>query len=145
MSPQGTVDDSHSTAMAFDAMVEQVRYEGAYETRDQAEQAIREVLGGLGRQLVGDERVALAARLPVEAALEFTAQVPRPEPLTGLDFVSDLAGRTGGTPATARWDAGTVFAVLARLAGEDLVSRALAQLPSGYALLFGRAELASAG
>ncbi|WP_018562757.1 DUF2267 domain-containing protein [Streptomyces sp. BoleA5] len=135
----------HATAMTFDAMVEHVRYEGAYPTRDRAEQAVQEVLAGLGRQLIGDERVALAARLPVEAALEFTAQVPRPEPLTGFDFVSDLAVRTGGTPATARWDAGTVFAVLARLAGEDLVSRILAQLPSGYGLLFGRAELMPTG
>jgi uncharacterized protein (DUF2267 family) len=133
------------SAMTFDAMVEQVRYEGAYPTHDRAEQAVREVLAGLGRQLIGDERVALAARLPLEAALELTAQVPRTEPLTGFEFVSDLAGRTGGTPATARWDTGTVFAVLRRLVGEDLVSSVLAQLPSGYSLLFGRAELAPTG
>lgn len=123
-------------------MSEQVRYEGAYPTHDRAEQAVRHVLAGLRRQLIGDERVALAARLPLEAVLELTAQVPRTEPLTGFEFVSDLAGRTGGTPATARWDAGTVFAVLRHLAGEDLVSQVLAQLPTGYALLFGRAELA---
>ncbi|MEU4094490.1 DUF2267 domain-containing protein [Streptomyces sp. NPDC026673] len=135
----------HAEAMTFDAMVEHVRYEGAYPTYDRAEQAIREVLAGLGRQLIGDERVALAARLPVEAAFELTAQVPRTEPLTGFGFVSDLASRTGGTPATARWDAGTVFAVLARMVGEDLVGSVLAQLPSGYSLLFGRAELAPAG
>ncbi|MFF3951391.1 DUF2267 domain-containing protein [Streptomyces sp. NPDC001902] len=128
--------------MTFDAMVEHVRYEGAYPTRERAEQAVRDVLAGLGRQLIGEERVALAARLPVEAALELTAQLPRTEPLTGFDFVCDLATRTGGTPATARWDAGTVFAVLSRLAGDDLINRVLAQLPTGYALLFGRAELA---
>ncbi|MFD8079931.1 DUF2267 domain-containing protein [Streptomyces sp. NPDC059718] len=129
-------------AMTFDAMVEHVRYEGAYPTRERAEQAVRDVLAGLGRQLIGEERVALAARLPVEAALELTAQLPRTEPLTGFDFVCDLATRTGGTPATARWDAGTVFAVLSRLAGDDVINRVLAQLPTGYALLFGRAELA---
>ncbi|MDX2646234.1 DUF2267 domain-containing protein [Streptomyces sp. PA03-1a] len=128
--------------MTFDAMVEHVRYEGAYPTRERAEQAVRDVLAGLGRQLIGEERVALAARLPVEAALELTAQLPRTEPLTGFDFVSDLATRTGGTPATARWDAGTVFAILSRLTGNDLINRVLAQLPTGYALLFGRAELA---
>ncbi|MDX2644550.1 DUF2267 domain-containing protein [Streptomyces sp. PA03-1a] len=128
--------------MTFDAMVEHVRYEGAYPTRERAEQAVRDVLAGLGRQLIGEERVALAARLPVEAALELTARLPRTEPLTGFDFVSDLATRTGGTPATARWDAGTVFAILSRLTGDDLINRVLAQLPTGYALLFGRAELA---
>ncbi|MFF3256234.1 DUF2267 domain-containing protein [Actinacidiphila glaucinigra] len=144
MSPQRQAA-AHVSAMTFDAMVEQVRYEGAYPTHDRAEQAVREVLAGLGRQLIGNERVSLAARLPIEAALELTAQVPRTEPLTGFEFVRDLAGRTGGTPATARWDAGTVFAVLARLAGEDLVSSVLAQLPNGYSLLFGRAELAPTG
>ncbi|SNT33683.1 DUF2267 domain-containing protein [Actinacidiphila glaucinigra] len=133
------------SAMTFEAMVEQVRYDGAYPTHDRAEQAVRHVMAGLGRQLIGDERVALAARLPLEAALELTAQVPRTEPLTGFDFVSDLAARTGGTPATARWDAGIVFAVLRRLTGDDLISSVLAQLPSGYALLFGRAELAPTG
>ncbi|WP_405655095.1 hypothetical protein [Streptomyces sp. NBC_00019] len=30
---------------------------------------------------------------------------------------------------------------MAQLAGEELLSRILAQLPAGYALLFGRAEL----
>ncbi|MDX3098169.1 DUF2267 domain-containing protein [Streptomyces sp. ME19-03-3] len=141
MSPQRQVDPQ-ATAMTFDALVDHVRYEGAYTTRDQAERAVRQVPAGLGRPLTGDERVALAARLPVEAALEFTAQIPRADPLTGLAFVSDLAARTGTTPAAARWDTGTVFAVLRRLTGEDLVSRILAHLPGGYALLFGRAELA---
>jgi len=141
MSPQPQAD-LRTPAMTFDAMVEHVRYEGAYPTRERAEQAVRDVLAGLGRQLIGEERVALAARLPVEAALELTAQLPRTEPLTGFDFVCDLATRTGGTPATARWDAGTVFAVLSRLAGDDLINRVLAQLPTGYALLFGRPELA---
>lgn len=52
----------------------------------------------------------------------------------------DLAARTGGPPATARWDTG---AVLAHLAG--LLDRVLAQLPFGYALLLcGRAELVRA-
>ncbi|WP_431953715.1 DUF2267 domain-containing protein [Actinacidiphila sp. bgisy167] len=144
MSPQRPVD-SPAPATTFDALVERVRHEGAYATHERAEQAVREVLAGLGRQLTGDERVALAARLPIEAALEFTAQVPRTEPLTGSAFVSELAVRTGSTPGAARWDAGTVLTVLRRLAGEDLVSRVLAQLPGGYALLFGRAELAPTG
>ncbi|WP_234042212.1 DUF2267 domain-containing protein [Streptomyces marianii] len=58
------------------------------------------------------------------------------------EFVKDLAARTGGTPATARWDAGSVLHVVAGLAGPRLLDRVLAALPSGYALLFGRAELA---
>lgn len=77
----------------------------------------------------------------MEAALDFTGQIPGPQPLTGWGFVKDLAARTGATPATARWDTGAVLAVVGHLVSPSLLDRILAQLPSGYALLFGRAEL----
>ncbi|MGO4458683.1 DUF2267 domain-containing protein [Streptomyces sp. M-16] len=128
-------------AMTFDQMLERVRYEGAYPTRERASEAVHDVLAALGRQVTGDERVDLAQCLPVEAALTLTAQIPDTEPLTGWGFVKDLAARTGGTPATARWDTGAVFAMVARLAGPDLLARILHRLPGGYALLFGQAEL----
>lgn len=98
------------------------------------------MLRALGRQLTGDERVALAACLPAEATLAFTSQIPDPQPLTGWGFVKD-ATRTGTTPAVARWDTGAVLAVICHLVGTALLDRILNQLPSGYALLFGRAEL----
>ena len=128
----------------FDQMVERIRYEGAYPTRERAEDVTRAVLAALGRQLIGDERVELAACLPTEAAAVLTGQIPDQQPLTGWGFVKDLATRTGGTPATARWDTGAVLAVIRHLAGPGLVDRVLAQLPPGYALLFGRAELTQA-
>ncbi|MFF3918549.1 DUF2267 domain-containing protein [Streptomyces sp. NPDC001852] len=129
---------------AYEQMLEKVRYDGAYPTRDKAEEAVRLVLAGLGRQLTGDERVELAARLPLEAARIFTAQIPDTQPLTGWAFVKDLAARTGAPLATTRWDTGSVLCVVAALAGPDLLTRILRQLPSGYALLFGRAELTQA-
>ncbi|MFJ5779043.1 DUF2267 domain-containing protein [Streptomyces sp. NPDC093094] len=127
--------------MTFDQMLERVRYEGAYPTRERAAEAVHHVLGALGRRLTGDERVDLAQRLPVEAALTLTAQIPATEHLTGWGFVKDLAARTGATPATTRWDTGAVLAVVKHLAGPDLLTRILHQLPDGYALLFGQAEL----
>jgi uncharacterized protein (DUF2267 family) len=133
-----------TVGMTFEQMLERVRYEGAYPTRAQAEESLRAVLAALGRQLTGDERVELAARLPHEAALAFTCAIPALERLTGWGFVKDLASRTGGTAATTRWDAGTVLRVVAQLAGEELLSRVLDRLPPGYALLFGRAELVQA-
>ncbi|MFC8507272.1 DUF2267 domain-containing protein [Streptomyces sp. NPDC057411] len=126
---------------SFDGLLERVRYEGAYPTRERAEHAVRSVLGALGRQLVGDERVELAALLPFEAAMDLTAQIPATTPLTGWEFVKDLAQRTGRSPATTRWDVGAVLAPIARLAGPDLTDRMIRQLPPGYALLFGKAEL----
>ncbi|MFE6912258.1 DUF2267 domain-containing protein [Streptomyces erythrochromogenes] len=128
-------------AMTFDQMLERVRYEGAHPTRERAEEAVRAVLAALGRQLTGEERIDLAQCLPVEAALTLTAQIPAAEQLTGWGFVKDLAERTSTTPAVARWDTGAVLAVVTRLAGPDLLARVLRQLPGGYALLFGQAEL----
>ncbi|MFD4475253.1 DUF2267 domain-containing protein [Streptomyces sp. NPDC058471] len=130
--------------MTFRQMLEKVRYEGAYPTPERAEEAVRLVLGGLGRQLTGDQRVELAARLPLEAARILTAEIPATEPLTGWGFVKDLATRAGASPATTRWDTGAVLTAVAALAGPELLTRILAQLPSGYALLFGRAELIQA-
>ncbi|MER7344892.1 DUF2267 domain-containing protein [Streptomyces aurantiacus] len=130
--------------MTYEQMLEKVRYEGAYPTRERAEEAVRLVLAGLGRQLTGDERVELAARLPFEAARVLATQIPDPQPLTGWGFVKDVASRTGASLATTRWDTGSVFSAVAVLAGPDLLTRILSRLPSGYALLFGRAELAPA-
>jgi uncharacterized protein (DUF2267 family) len=129
---------------AYEQMLEKVRYEGAYPTRDRADEAVRLVIAGLGRQLTGDERVALAARLPLEAARVLTAQIPDTQPLTGWAFVKDLAARSGASLATTRWDAGSVFAAVTAHAGPDLITRILHQLPTGWALLFGQAELAPA-
>lgn len=129
---------------AYEHMLEKVRYEGTYPTREKAEDAVRLVLSGLGRQLTGDERAELAARLPFEAARVLTTQIPDTQTLTGWDFVKDLAARTGASLGTTRWDPGSVFSALAAYAGPDLLTRILRQLPSGYALLFGRAELTSA-
>jgi uncharacterized protein (DUF2267 family) len=129
---------------AYEQMLEKVRHDGAYPTREKAEEAVRHVLAGLGRQLTGDERVELAARLPLEAARVLTTQIPDIQPLTGWAFVKDLAARTGASLAVARWDTGSVFSAVAAHAGPDLLNRILQQLPSGYALLFGRAELTTA-
>lgn len=130
--------------MTFAQLLERVRYDGAYPTRERAEEVVSAVLAALGRRLVGDERVELAARLPREAAQIFTAQIPDPQPVTGWAFVKELADRTGGSLATTRWDVGSVLGVTAQLAGPGLTDRILAQLPSGYAILFGRAELVRA-
>ncbi|EFL27476.1 LOW QUALITY PROTEIN: conserved hypothetical protein, partial [Streptomyces himastatinicus ATCC 53653] len=68
-----------------------------------------------------------------EAARTLADQVPHREPPTDWGYVKDLATRAGGTPATARWDTGSVLKVVTQLAGDRLVDRILAQLPSGYA------------
>lgn len=132
------------TGMTFHQMLEKIRYEGAYPTREKAEDVTHAVLEALGRQLPSDTRLELAARLPAEAARALTRRAPAPQPLTGWGFVKDLADHTGTTPATARWDTGTVLTAVGQLAGDDLVARIIGRLPDGYALLFGRAQLTRA-
>ncbi|MER7983619.1 DUF2267 domain-containing protein [Streptomyces sp. NPDC095817] len=132
---------SAPTGMTFHHILEKIRYEGAYPTREQAEDVTRTVLQALGSQLAMEERTELAACLPIEAAQALTSQTPNRQPLTGWGFVKNLSIHTGTTPATARWDTGAVLATVGRLAGPDLLARILHQLPEGYALLFGQAEL----
>ncbi|MER6627187.1 DUF2267 domain-containing protein [Streptomyces sp. NPDC000987] len=126
----------------WDDLVDGVREAGRYTTRAEAERVTRIVLSALGGHVVGDERVDLARALPEVAARLVASQIPATRPLTAQEFVDAVADRVeGATPATARWDVSSVLGVLPKLVGDDLVDRILNQLPPGYALLFGRAEL----
>ncbi|MEU7558103.1 DUF2267 domain-containing protein [Streptomyces eurythermus] len=125
-------------------LTEAVREAGQYTTRAEAERITRIVLSALGGHVTGDERVALAQALPREAGRVIASQIPATHPLTAREFVDSVATRIeGATPATARWDVSSVLSVLADRIGEPLTTRVLSQLPPGYALLFGRAELAA--
>ncbi len=138
LSPQSP---AHAADPAYEHLLERVRYDGAYPTRERAEQTVHTVLAALGRQLLPAQRAELVTCLPAGAAAVVDAAAPAADPLTGRAFVNDVAGRTGTGPAVARWDVGTVLSAVGRLAGEPLLSNLLRRLPPGYALLFGRAEL----
>ncbi|MEU1475932.1 DUF2267 domain-containing protein [Streptomyces sp. NPDC001668] len=126
-------------------LVDAVRDAGQYASGAEAEQVVRVVLSALGDHVTGDERVDLARALPEEAARLVASRIPLNTPLAAPEFVDAVAGRLeGATPATARWHVSSVLSVLPQLVGDELVDRVLAQLPSGYALLFGKAELAPA-
>ncbi|MFI6035648.1 DUF2267 domain-containing protein [Streptomyces sp. NPDC051315] len=126
-------------------LVAEVRETGQYPTTAEAERVTRIVLSALGGHVTGDERVALARALPREAAAVIASQIPVTRPQSAPGFVDAIAARIeGATPATARWDVSSVLSVLPKLVGDDLIDRVLAQLPSGYALLFGKADLTPA-
>ncbi|SFY50335.1 DUF2267 domain-containing protein [Streptomyces sp. F-1] len=134
---RGTTDSAR-----WQELTESVREVGQYTTRAEAERVTRIVLSALGGHVTGDERVALAQALPREAGRVIAAQIPATHPLTAREFVESIATRIeGATPATARWDVSSVLSTLAQMIGTSLTTRILAQLPPGYALLFGRAEL----
>ncbi|MET7454212.1 DUF2267 domain-containing protein [Streptomyces sp. NPDC005574] len=140
LAPVSDVSDAGWTRL-----VDEVRECGLYPTRAAAERVSRTVLSALGGQVTGEERDALARALPREAARLIASQVPAAHPLTAAEFVDAVAARTrSATPATARWDVSSVLGVLPKLVGDDLATRVLSRLPSGYALLFVKAELAPA-
>ncbi|RRQ79706.1 hypothetical protein CQW39_10605 [Streptomyces griseofuscus] len=129
----------------WEALTEAVRETGGYPTRAQAEHLTRLVLTALGTHLTGDERVALAQSLPPEAGHLIASQIPLPHPLTAREFVDSVSTQIpDSTPATARWDVSSVLTAISTTIGPALTDRVLSQLPRGYALLFGRAELAAA-
>ncbi|MFF7737274.1 DUF2267 domain-containing protein [Streptomyces sp. NPDC007984] len=135
--PHVQVDD-----VTWTQLIEAVRLSGRYATLPEAERVTRTVLSALGTHVTGDERVDLARALPEEAARLIAAQIPATHRLTAARFVDEVASRTpGATSATARWDVSSVLSALPPLVGDALITRILAQLPPGYALLFGRAEL----
>jgi uncharacterized protein (DUF2267 family) len=124
-------------------LTEAVREAGQYPTRAEAERITRTVLTALGGHVTGDERVAMAQALPREAGRLIASQIPAPHPLTAREFVDSVATRIeDSTPATARWHVSSVLSVLSTHLGETLTTNVLTQLPPGYALLFGRADLA---
>ncbi|WP_432133236.1 MULTISPECIES: DUF2267 domain-containing protein [unclassified Streptomyces] len=132
-----------AASAGWSRLVGRVREAGQYTTAAEAERIVRIVLSALGGHVIGDERVALARALPPEGGAVVAAQVPVTRPQTAARFVDGVAARVeGATPATARWDVSSVLGVLPEFVGDGLVDRLIAELPPGYALLFGRAELA---
>ncbi|MFI7322595.1 DUF2267 domain-containing protein [Streptomyces venezuelae] len=131
--------------MRWSELIETVRETGQYDGAADAERVTRAVLSALGGHVVGDVRVDLARQLPTEAARIVADRIPAVRPLTAAEFVESVAKcLPGATPATARWDVSSVLTALTRAVDEELVDRLLDLLPSGYALLFGRAELVRA-
>lgn len=116
-----------------------VRTSGRYRTVAEAERAVQHVLAAFVGQLTGEERRAFLKSVPPGI---IAGRIKDERRRTACEFVDSVAALTeGATHATARWDASTVLTVIGGHLGEELLQRVLAQLPRGYALLFGRADL----
>jgi uncharacterized protein (DUF2267 family) len=125
-------------------LLQQVRHQGQYTSDKEAERVLHAVLAALGSQLTGEERDALAAALPGRARTTFASQIPLPRPVPAPALVEAVAHHLNTSLTTARWHVSSVLAALTAQAGDDLTDRLLTRLPRGYALLFGRADLAPA-
>ncbi|NJQ07804.1 DUF2267 domain-containing protein [Streptomyces lonarensis] len=135
---------AESATAPYRNLIERIRYEGAYPTHERAEEITRTVLTALGSQLDDAARSELAALLPPDAARLLCSAPPAEHPLTGWAFVKRLSEETGRSLASTRWDVGSVLTAVPHLVGPAVTDRAIASLPSGYALLFGRPQLVQA-
>ena len=128
--------------MQWNELVTRVREHGHYATDAETKQVTRVVLSAIGGHLGNGVRERVAGRLPATAAETLRYQLPATKPLTAAEFVESVARRIdGATLSTARWDVSSVLSVLGEVCGDDLTDQVIADLPQGYALLFGRAEL----
>ncbi|GHB56630.1 hypothetical protein GCM10010347_28410 [Streptomyces cirratus] len=128
-------------AIAWDEYLAQVQERGQYPTAREAERSTRAVLATLGGHLADTEREELAAQLPAPCSPPLLEAVAATAPLDPPEFTEAVALLIeGATPDTAHWDSGAVLSTVADVVDADVLRRALAQLPPGYALLFGRTE-----
>lgn len=118
-----------------------VREQGAYPSQAAAERVTQVVLGVLARRLDPREVKDLAAQLPEplqEALLPDGSQ----ERFGVEEFVRRIADELGVTVETAKWDASAVLTTLAEAVSGGELNQVLTQPPAGYALLFGKPDLA---
>lgn len=128
--------------MKYEEFLATVREYGDYADDKEAEQVITSVLE------------VFRTRIPQSAADHLAAQLPTPldkiihgrgqgrtENFGVEEFYRRIAERTGARPRTAEWDASAVLTALAGAISDGELNKLLGQLPSRYALLFGKPAL----
>ncbi|MHC3473180.1 DUF2267 domain-containing protein [Streptomyces sp. 7R007] len=129
--------------MRYDEFLARVRELGEYADQDEAAQVTEAVLRVLARRISPQEADDLAAQLPGPLGQTLSeAKAEQAESFGTEEFCRRVAERTGARPRTAEWDASAVLTTVARTVSGGELNQILSQLPSGYATLFGRADLA---
>jgi uncharacterized protein (DUF2267 family) len=127
----------------YDQFVAAVRERGEYADQSEAEEVTTWVLEVLARRLTREEANHLAAQLPAPLAKAVQRRGDQPAETFGVEeFVRRVAERIGARPGTAEWDASAVLSTIADAVSGGQLNQLLSQLPSGYAPLFGKPELA---
>jgi uncharacterized protein (DUF2267 family) len=119
----------------------QVRERGSYADQAESEQVTRAVLGILAERLDGGTAKDVAAQLP-EGLQDALLSADKPGQSYGVEeFLRHVAAKLNTSTETAKWDASAVLSTLAEAVTGGQLNKILTQLPSGYALLFGKPEL----
>ncbi|MEU3527963.1 DUF2267 domain-containing protein [Streptomyces sp. NPDC038707] len=127
--------------MKLAEFLDRVRDRGEYHSPEEAEHISTSVLRVLAARIPSQEADDLADRLPAPLDDVLHGHPARPEALGLEEFLRRVAQQTGARPRTAEWDAGAVLSTVADAVPGAEVDHLLAQLPTGYADLFGRPDL----
>jgi uncharacterized protein (DUF2267 family) len=127
----------------YDQFVSVVRDRGEYGSSAEAATVAKSVLRVFAGRISSGEADDLADQLPppLDEALRSGTQ-DRAETYGVEEFCRRIASRTGARPSTAEWDASAVLSTVADAVTGGELNQLLTQLPSGYATLFGKADLA---
>jgi uncharacterized protein (DUF2267 family) len=121
-----------------------VRELGEYTSQDEAAMVTDAVLSVLARRISPGEVDDPASQLPGPLGQALAeAKQAQAESFGIEEFYRRVAERTGARPRTAEWDASAVLTTLAGAVPGGELNQIISQLPSGYAVLFGKADLAS--
>lgn len=128
--------------MKQEEFLARVRERGEYTEPEEAERVTAAVLAVLGSRIPPDESKDLAAQLPGELGGYLDVSGPVVEAYGVEEFCRRVGDRLGTDAATGAWHASAVLGTVAgQIAGGQL-NQLISVLPSAYATLFGKPELA---
>ncbi|TVL91283.1 DUF2267 domain-containing protein [Streptomyces sp. SAJ15] len=129
--------------MKYDGFLARVRERGEYTGPEEAAQVTAAVLEVLASRITPGEAKDLASQLPHPLQEPLTRNGGRRAEHFGIEeFYRRVAERTGARPRTALWDASAVLSTVADAVSGGELNQIISQLPSSYAVLFGKPDLA---
>ncbi|MYS88608.1 MULTISPECIES: DUF2267 domain-containing protein [Streptomyces] len=129
--------------MQYHEYLDRVSELGEYRSQDEAAEVTEAVLSVLAKRISPGEVDDLVSQLPGPLGQALADAKPQQAESFGIEeFYRRVAERIGARPRTAEWDASAVLTALAEAVSGGELNQILSRLPSGYALLFGKADLA---
>ncbi|MEU0740807.1 DUF2267 domain-containing protein [Streptomyces sp. NPDC006134] len=129
--------------MKYEEFLARVRERGEYDSQDEAAKISEAVLAVLAERISPGESEDLASQLPGPLGASLRDARPQRAESFGIEeFYRRVAERTGAHTRTAQWDASAVLTTVADAISGGELNQVISQLPSGYAVLFGKADLA---
>jgi uncharacterized protein (DUF2267 family) len=128
--------------MKYDEFLARVRERGDYSSPDEAAKVTRDVLDVLAQRISPGEVKDLASQLPGPLGRHLADAAPQQAESFGIQEFSRRVAQRTGRPETAERDATAVLSTVADAVTGGELNQIISQLPSGYAALFGKADLA---